>query len=235
MEEFFSTYYQIISYSVEFLAALTGILLYKKYKFTVAKYLVFFLVYSFLLDLIGYYPQYFRDLGYFYLIEGTLIENNYWVYNIFWFLGLVSFTYYINYKIIEKIQYKRILKYGFLIYFVLIFSYCIFNFEYLCSTMNIFLSVLSLWMVFVAISIYYIQILQSKEILNFYRSIYFYINTSILMWNLIFVPTVFYEIYFSQADWNFIILKWQILLFTNICFYLTLTFALLFCKPEIKL
>jgi hypothetical protein len=234
MEEFFRAYYGFVTYSVEFLAALTGILLYKKYKFTAAKYLVFFLVFAFLLDLFGNYPQYFKDFGYFYLIKGTLVEKNYWWYNVLWFFGLVSFIYYLNYKIIEKIQYKLILKYGFLIYLLLFFSYSIFNFEYLISSVNMFLSILSLWMVFVAISIYYIQILQSNAILNFYRSIYFYINTAILMWNLIFVPTVFYEIYFSEADWTFVILKWQILLFINICFYLTLILALIFCKPEVK-
>jgi hypothetical protein len=45
---------------------------------------------------------------------------------------------------------------------------------------------------------------------------------------------VFYDIYNTNGDWNFIFLKWQIYLSANVFMYLTFTFALIFCKPDIK-
>ena len=74
--------------------------------------------------------------------------------------------------------------------------------------------------------------LQSYKVLNFYNELYFYISSAFLIWYLITTPLIFYQIYFSTADWSFIFLKWQIFLFANVFMYLTFTFALIYCKPE---
>lgn len=234
MEEFIKEHYTLITYSVECLAAVTGIVLYKKYKHTVAKYLIFFLVYAFLVDLLGNYPRHFYNLGLFYVIEDTLIEKNYWWFNIFWFFGTVGFVSYINYNIVEKKIFRKAIKYIFFSYSAMFLLYLVFKFENVFLILNSFITILSLWAVLSIISIYLLEILQSEKVIYFYQSIYFFINTAILLWFLILGPMVFYEIYFSTADWNFIILKWQIYLSVNIVFYLTLSLALIFCKPENK-
>ena len=51
MEEFLKQYYALITYGVELLAAVTGLLCLKKYKTTAAKYFIYFLVYVFILEL----------------------------------------------------------------------------------------------------------------------------------------------------------------------------------------
>jgi hypothetical protein len=216
------------------MAAATGVILYKKYKSSAAKYFVYFLVYAFLVDLIGGYPRYFRNLDLFSLIEGTLIAENYWWYTLFWWIGLSSFMFFLNYKIIEKLIYKKVLKFLFFAYILQAIVYAIVTFKEHFGPTETFLIISSVWMISVTVVIYFIEILQSDRIIYFYKSIYFYINALVLLWTLIITPVAFYEIYFDKGDWNFVILKWQVILSINIVFYLSLTIALIFCKPEKK-
>ncbi|MEO1032839.1 MAG: hypothetical protein AAFX55_15625, partial [Bacteroidota bacterium] len=68
----------------EILAALVGIICYNKYKASAARYLIFFLIYTVIIDFMGSYPTRLKELDLYYLIENTLIEKNYWWYVIFW-------------------------------------------------------------------------------------------------------------------------------------------------------
>jgi hypothetical protein len=234
LKEFFQEYYFLILYSIEFVAALTGIILYKKYRLTSVKYFIYFLVYAFFVDLLGNYPRHLYKLDLFYLIKGTLIEENYLWYTIFWWIGLSSFMAFINYKVIEKPMYKRVLKFFYYIYLLQAIVYGIVNFKELFRPTETFLIIASVWMISVTVILYFLEILQSNRIIYFYKSIYFYINALVFIWTIVVTPVVFYEIYFDSGDWNYVILKWQIFLSVNIVFYLSLTLALIFCKPEIK-
>jgi len=234
MEEFFQENYTLITHSVEFLAAATGVIFYKKYHKTAAKFLIYFLVLAFFIDIFHSYPQFLKNFDKFYLIKNTLIEKNYWLSNIVWFISLVGFIFYLNYRITSKPQFKLVLKYCFIAYLILFISYAFFNFNLLFTKLNSYVATLSLWMVFVSSSIFYVEILQSDKLLQFHKSIYFYINSCVLLWNLVLVPLAFYDLYFNTADSNFIILRGHIFLFINVTFYLTLTLALIFCKPETK-
>jgi hypothetical protein len=234
MEEFLKNNYFLITHSVEFLAAATGFVCYRYYKSTAAKYLIYFLVYAFIIDLIGRYPKHLRSIELFQFIENTKIEENYWWYLIFWMGGLSSFITLINYKIVDKLIYKKVLKYLYFVYLLQFLIYSIFNFDALFSPSEKFLKIISIWMIIVAVTVYLLEILQSNKIVEFYKSIYFYINVVVFIWTIITGPMIFYEIYFSTADWNFIILKWQIYLSINVFFYLTLALALVYCRTKNK-
>jgi len=234
MEDFIKEYYSFITFFVELVAAITGIIYYKKYRTTHAKYFIYFIVYAFIIDFIGNYPRYFYNLDLFYLIENTLIAENYWWYTLFWWIALSSFLAFLNYKILEKPSYKKVLKIFYYIYIIQAIIYAIVNFKKLFGPTETFLIIASVWMITVSVVLYLLEILQSNRIVNFYKSIYFYINTSILVWTIVTTPVAFYEIYFDEGDWNYVILKWQIFLSVNIIFYSTLTLAIIFCKPENK-
>jgi len=45
---------------------------------------------------------------------------------------------------------------------------------------------------------------------------------------------MFYEVYFTVANWNFVILKGEIYLIANSILYLTFSMALIFCPPEVN-
>jgi hypothetical protein len=234
LEDFFRNYYTFITHSVEFIAAISGLIFFKKYKDAPAKYVVYFFVYVYFVDVLGNYPKYLHYFDAFHLIEGLLIEKNYWWYNLFWWFGLSSFISFLNYKVIKKSIYKTVLKVFYGIYLLQTLIYAIINFDKIFSADGYFLSFASVWVIVMAVILYFLDILQSDQIMYFYKSIYFYVNALIFLWITVVAPLDFYEIYFTQADWNYVILKWQIYLGINIIFYLTLTAAIIFCKPETK-
>lgn len=234
MEEFLKQYYALITYGVELLAAVTGLLCLKKYKTTAAKYFIYFLVYVFILELLGNYPKALKYIDGAYLIKDTLIETNYWWFNLFGRIGFSLFLSIIFYNILTIKIYKKIIKHTVSILISIAFLYSFLNFQSIFKTSDIVLTFISLSLILTCLVLYFLEMLQSYKVLNFYNELYFYISSAFLIWYLITTPLIFYQIYFSTADWSFIFLKWQIFLFANVFMYLTFTFALIYCKPELK-
>ncbi|WP_417213529.1 hypothetical protein [Bizionia sp.] len=232
MNEFLSQNYFLITHSVEFLAAGTGLFLYKKYKSTAVIYFIWFLVYSAFVDLISRYPRFFHYLETFDSIENTMFERNYWYITIFWVIASTLFYVFYFQKIIQHPKLKTILKFTKWLFLTASIIILTTQYEKLYISYIPLIQVLSTLTVFLAISLYLYEILNSDTILNFYKSINFYISAIVLIWWLITTPLVFYELYFSQADWNFVFLKYQIFLFANVFMYVSFTLALIFCKPQ---
>src|SRR5690606_30807433 len=90
MNEFLLKYYNTITFCVEILAAVTGLVLYNKYKQTVAKYFIYFLIYLSICDLLNTYVYYIKDdfLGF---LEGTVFTRNFWWTTIYWEIGAILF------------------------------------------------------------------------------------------------------------------------------------------------
>jgi len=236
VKEFLLNNYFFITHFVEIMAALAGIYCYKKYKHTVVKYFIWFLVYVAILELIGSYPRYLRDYEFLNAAEtylkGTKFEKNYWWYTIFWKMGSPIFYSFYFQKLIKSKKNTRYLCYSTLVFFV----FCI---VIITSNWNTFfvasfpgISVCGSAIILLSIVFYLLEILKSDRILSFNNSINFYISTVLLVWFLVITPLVFYQIYYAMADWNFIFLRWQIYLTMNIFMYSTFTIALLWCKPQ---
>ncbi|WP_282042869.1 hypothetical protein [Winogradskyella flava] len=234
MDEFVKENYSLITYSVEFIAVLTGLILLRKYKNTHAKAIIFFLIYAFLVDFIGSYPSILYKNNLFHLIEDTLIERNYWWYAIFWWVGLSVFMVLINYKVVSNDSLKKILKYSLYVYLLQVLLCLIFRFELIFKPDEQFLKIASFWIVVLSIVVYLFEILRSEKIVLFYKSLYFYLNIIMFLWILVMIPMDFFEVYFRSDDWNYIILKYKIYLSLNIFLYLSISAALVFCKPETK-
>jgi len=116
---------------LEFLAAITGLIYYKKYKSRAVKYFVFFLVYVVFLELIGSYPIYFykiKSLNYLReSLRGTYFFRNYWWYTLFWKIGAVLFYSFYYYRVLEKTKSKTIIKYSGLFFLIISLLYIIFS------------------------------------------------------------------------------------------------------------
>jgi len=233
MSEFLLEYYNTITFCVEILAAVTGLVLYNKYKQTAAKYFIWFLVYLSVCDFIGSYVHYIKNDGFLNFLEGTVFIRNFWWSTLYWKIGaILFFSFYYYYYILTYEKFRRIVKYSG--YFFLAFSivYILFNWDDYFVQFFPIISILGAIIVFLCTIFYFFETLESDKILTFYKSINFYISAAIFIWWLIITPLVFYDIYNSHYDWNFIFLKWQIYLFANILMYSTFTFALIWCKPE---
>lgn len=91
MKEFLIENYSLLTKSFEILAAMTGIFVYRKYRNSVAKYFIFFLIYIAILELVGGYVIYVRPDKFLHFLIGTLLEQNYWLYTLCWKVGAILF------------------------------------------------------------------------------------------------------------------------------------------------
>ena len=236
MDEFLREYYNILVKGVELIAAITAIVTYKKYKNTTAKYFLWFLIYVFLIELIGGYTVYVSKYEFLANIKtalkDTLIEKNFWWFNIFWRLGSALFFSSFFILIIKTKLYKNILIWARAIFLISTVSYTLFNLDQLFNTSIVFNTILGAFLVLLSSVMYFLEILQSEKILTFYKSIYFFIAATVFIWFLVITPIIFYQAYYSTADWNFVLSRRLIFLLCNMFMYLTFTFALLWCKPQ---
>ena len=168
MEEFLKQYYALITYGVELLAAVTGLLCLKKYKTTAAKYFIYFLVYVFILELLGNYPKALKYIDGAYLIKDTLIETNYWWFNLFGRIGFSLFLSIIFYNILTIKIYKKIIKHTVSILISIAFLYSFLNFQTIFKTSDIVLTFISLSLILTCLVLYFLEMLQSYKVLNIF-------------------------------------------------------------------
>jgi len=236
LKEFLIQNYGILTKGVIIFAAIVGLLNYKKYENSVAKYFIYFLFYVFFLEIIATYPRYLNDYDFLSLIKdkfkGSLFERNYWFYTLFWGIGSVLFFSFYYQKIIKNIVFLKIIR---IMTYMFLFSsiiYILLNWEPFFRTNLNFISLFGASIILLCIIFYFIEILRSEKVLTFYKSINFYISVALLVWWLVTRPLIFYNIYFSTSDWNFILLQWEVKLLANIFMYLTFAFAFIYAKPE---
>ncbi|WP_067146286.1 hypothetical protein [Pseudotamlana agarivorans] len=229
-------YYYLLS--LEFLTAIIGLLCYKYYKHSVAKYFIIFLLYVTVVDTLGLYTQYVSEDKALEFLIGTVFEKNYWLGTLSWDIGAVLFyTFY----------YRKILHYKLSKNIVLGVSilFLIFSLVYIGTHLNqFFLEYYSSVIVFggftvvLCSSLYFVEMLLSEKILYFYKDLNFYISVVIFMWWIIITPLTFYDVYYtydevnSFSDWNYVHLRQQIYIFANLFMYLCFTVALIYCRPR---
>jgi hypothetical protein len=232
MKEFLYEYYTALTKGIEILALIVGILVYKKYKNTHVKYFIWFLAWIVFVETIGNYPRHLKDYGLEYLIEGTLIERNYWWFTLFWTSAATLF-YPWFFSLRYKTQiFKNIIRICQYIYFLTLLLIVIYDYQKFFSIRSELLNILSTIIILLSQVFYFIELLNSERITNISRSIYFYISVTLFVWWLVTTPLGFFEEYFTQADWDYIMIKWYIYLTANLLMYGTFTFALIFCKTE---
>lgn len=224
--------YSLFTYTVEVLAAVTGVLILKKYKFTATKYFIFFLCYLTIGDLGTSYTKLIRNKGILSFLEGTVFEKNYWWSTLYWKIGAILFFVFYYNKILKTEAFRKILKYFGTVFLIISLIYILINWDYFFSRFFPIISILGAIIIFICTVFYFVEMLQSDRILTFYKSIDFYISVAIFIWWLIITPIVFYDIYGEYRDINYIHLRRYIYLSANVIMYLTFTFALIFCKPD---
>ena len=236
MTEFLKEYSADISHGVELCAAIAGLLSYKKYRHTNAVYFIWFLVYIVCMETISLYPLYIHRWEWLSafkkLTEGTIFASNYWFFTIFWCIGSTLFYLFYFRKIVTNSNVKKILKYAMVFFFVGSIIYISYDWTILYLLTPISIYIAGVFSVILAIVLYLLELLQSDKILNLHKSLNFYVAIAVLVWHVITTPMVFFGVYYSESDWDFMLLRWQIYLIVNVFMYLTFTFALLWCNPK---
>ena len=218
---------------LELTAAITGLLLLEKYKFSTAKFFIWFLVYIFICESLGIFHSISVDNGgVLSFLQETVLYENYWYYTIFWKIGAIVFIAFYYHRILEASLFKFIAKVSGLVFLIFSLIHIIFNLDDYFITFLPAISVFGAVVVFIVTVLYFIELLLSDRILSFYRSLNFYITFTIFIWWLIITPLVFYDIYMSNDDSTFTTLRIKIYLFANIFIYTMYTIALIFCVPK---
>jgi len=234
--EFIKENYTLLNDSPIFIAALTGIFCYKKYQGTMVQYFIYFLCYVFLVDFLGGYPKFVIDYEFLNfleeLINGTVFEQNYWWFTLFWSVGSILFITFYYQKILRNTRYSKILKYVRILFGIISISYILFNWDLYFVTGFPFIKVLGALVVFLCITFYFLELLKGDTILAYNKFVNFYISVALFIWWLVTTPVVFFDIYLNNQDMNYAITKALIFLSSNIFMYLGFASALLLCKPE---
>lgn len=236
MKEFLITYYSIIIKSLELLAAITGLLYYKKFKNSYERFFIYFLIYVLLVENFGAYTHYinrYQNLSWIKeAIKGTVFQKNYWWYQIFWTINSTLFLcfFYKNNLVNKQSKLKfTLLGYGF---FAISFFLIVLKWETLKYGFIKILDVLSFIITLFLISIYFFKTLKSEIILKFYKSLTFYISCGFLIFIILTTPLTFFESYFNTSDWSYITLKWAILFIANVFMYSTFILGLIVSKAD---
>lgn len=218
------------------ISAVTGLIYYKKYKHTNAKYFIWFLVYILFFEILAGYTSLVENHESLYdvklYLKGTIFEKNYWVYNLFWNILSTLFISFYYLKVLKSKKYSFVVRCATYIFVLFSIGYVTFNMDDFFYSNVIPIKIAAVSVIFLCIMFYFIEILNGDKILTFYRSFNFYVSTALLIWWLVTAPVMFYQIYFSKADWNFVFLRWQIFLFANFFMYSMFTVAIIYSKPE---
>lgn len=236
MEDFLRQNYSLLNNLVIIMSVITGLVYYKKYKETNSVAFIYYLVYVYIMGVLGGYTVYMAKYEFLfdirdYLIETRFKDNNWW-FTLFWNMGAALFFGFFYQKMLKKDRFKTIIKLCSISYLLLSIIYIGANFQDFFTKPLPIINILGAFIIILCSIFYFIEVLESDKILSFYKSLNFYISFANLFWWLIITPITFFYMYNSQSDWNFVLLKWQIYLFSNVFMYTAFTVGLIVSKPE---
>ncbi len=234
--DFFLNNYSFIINFIEVIAAITGIFCYKKFSNTPVKYFIYFLIYVAIIEMIGAYPTYVENFEYLSevkeLLIGTKIEKNYWFYTIFWIIGSAVFYSFYFCQFLESDISIKVLKYFTSIFVLSSIVYILFYWNSFFVSSFYFVNIFSASIILLSVVLYFVEVLKTQKILTFYKSINFYIAAVLLIFFLIKTPLLFYDVYFSRSDMDYLRLNATISILCIAFMYVTFSLALIWCKPQ---
>lgn len=226
--------YILIINILELFSALCGRNYIRKYRGDKAtRYFVYFLFFTFFVEVFGWLPKGIYYLDTFSFLENTFLKQNYWLYNIYFIVSYVVYISYFQMKV-RSIKFKKILN-----------SISIFFF--ISSLLNLYMSdvyfnavasytfIVGTIFVLISVAFYYFEILQSDLILTFHKSISFYISIGALVFHLAVTPLLIYSKYFKMSKSpEFVELHRIILYSVNIFLYTCYIIGFIVCSRKNK-
>jgi len=230
--EFINKHSTSLFFILEIIAAVTGVILFKKYRHSTAKYFIYFLIYVVGFVFIGKYSHYVRDNGFLNFLEGTLLEKNYWWFTIFWDIGGTVFFGWYYQKILTDKRSITILKKSLNIFLIVSLFEIVFTFPNFFKTSLTLVNIGGLIIILQCVFFYFIEMLKSDKVLYFYKSLGFYISCAILILGLIQTPLLFFEQYYRIYDMEYVHLRGFINLIGISFMYITYTVGLIVSNPN---
>ncbi|SFS56672.1 hypothetical protein SAMN04487906_0925 [Zhouia amylolytica] len=171
-----------------------------------------------LLAMIPYYFYYYPELHVFKLlltiIDQRILKSPIWLFNVFKPLWYMFYLTYII-LLISKIRLKSWVRLLLIIFTIISLLEIVMKWNLLLKEWLPITRIVGAMLFFIAATMYYLEVLNSKIILNFHKKIDFWVITSALLYNLSTVPIFIFsnQLNFSHPIYD------NILLFSNITIY----------------
>lgn len=235
MKDFLLNNYSVITKTVELIAAIAGTYYLKKNKNSILKIFVFYLWLTFFVEVIAEYSGFMRnnyDYEWFINIKNSVFCTNTWLYNIYSFLtiGLLGIFYS---GLLSNKSLKTLIRTIVILYIV--FSLCYYTFTDAFFVFGLpYDDILASVIVSIYVICYFIELMNSEYILQYYKLPSFYISVALLLWYLCVTPLFIFNGYFREVNTDFVIFRYLLLLFINICTYALYTFGFWYSLKKIK-
>lgn len=229
MKEFLFDYRAIITLCFELIAALSGSYYLRKVNDDRLRIFVYYLWLTAIVEIVGGYSYLMLnnyDYEWFIALKNSVFCSNVWLYNIYAYLaiGFISIFYY-NFMTIHKTQ-LTILSIMVVYSVFSIFYYTLTN-SFFKTTLPYHFSIGAL-IVCLYVLLYFIHLINSDKILDFYKLPSFYISIGLLLWYLCVIPLFIFNNYFRAINTDFVEFRSLLLLFINICTYSCFAFGFLY-------
>ncbi|MCC1483674.1 hypothetical protein [Winogradskyella immobilis] len=222
----------ILQSLVIIIAAITGLLSYKKYKYSVIRYFTYFLIYLAFFECLMYYTYSVRYDGILSFLDTTILRQNYWLGALYWSIGAMLFYSWFFSKFIKTKLYKKLIKWLSFLFLIFTIITIVTQFDQFFSSGLVSLRLAGNLLLVISISLYFIEILQSNKLLVFYKTNIFYIACIVFLWLLITMPLGFYNQYYNLQDPEYVKLRSAIYFYVNLFMYIGFSLVLIFGKPE---
>ncbi|RZS92488.1 hypothetical protein EV197_2626 [Aquimarina brevivitae] len=219
---------------MEIVAAVVGTMYIQKYREDrFSRYFVYFLWFIAIFDTtFGWLPTLIGNYKTLAFLRESFLAENQWAYNLF---DLISFSFYLSFftHYIESLTIKRISK-SLTIGFVLsAIIYLVFSGSFFDSP-SLFGLIIGTFLLVSLIILFYLQILQSETILNFYKFLPFYISIGALVFHVVVNPIFIYGQYYEKRSPEFIQVYRFILTAANIFMYTCYIIGFIICSKKKK-
>ncbi|GAA3511998.1 hypothetical protein GCM10022393_27150 [Aquimarina addita] len=229
-------FFQIVINIFEIIALVSGTMYVMKFKDEVlSRYFVYFLLFTVFVEIVfGWMPTaiYYLDS-----LKGLehyfLLNNNNWIYNIY---DTISFVFFL-FLFTSLFNSKKVRKIGFL-FTILFLMFSIFN---LVTSSEFFNAIVSLnfivgsLLLLLYVIYFFFQMLFGDQILDFYKTLPFYIGIGVVIYHLSSTPIFIYSKYFSETKSPDFTKVYEIIITTaNIFVYTCYTLGFILCSRKNK-
>ena len=226
MNDFLFEYKSLITKLFELAAAISGSWYLRKTKNEKIRIFVYYLWLAVIVETLGGYTKVLQnnyDYSWFVALKNSIFCRNSWLYNIYNFLSIGLLGIYYSDLLISK-SFKIIVRSVFLIYCVFTLVYYIFSDAFF--TMGLpYEDILATIIITIYVVCYFIELIRSEYILQYYKMPSFYISISLLLWHLCVTPLFIFNSYFRAVNVEFVSFRTLFLLYINIFTYICLTFG----------
>ncbi len=211
----------LLIYLMELGAAIAGSIYLRKVKHPEkgVQLFVYYLWLVVFVEIVGLYPSYayiyeYERLGF---IKDTLFERNYWWYNSYTVLKFIVLYIFFILQLNSPEKRKKLYTISGLVILSFIIDQ-IFGEAYFKSY-SAYMSITGALYLTILIMLYHFEILKSERVLEFYRSMPFYISIGQLVWHVTVTPVFIYNNYFTLQSPDFVYFQSLLLKSVNIFLY----------------